>query len=99
MVGAAALTINAVTDTTGGPKCGLADGAISCTGKLAPPQCLCTGSGGSVTITFTATGAVPTIRNGVPLVQVKLVVHARHRDDPGPRLIPDAVQPAKRKNV
>jgi len=87
------LTMTAVTGTTGGPTCSLTGGAISCVGKLAPPQCLCTGSGGAVTITFTATGAVGTIRNGVPIVQ-GLSWSYMHITamTPVPHLIPDVPQ-------
>jgi hypothetical protein len=87
------LKITAVTGAVGGPTCGLAADAISCQGKLAPPQCLCTGSGGSVTINFTATGAVPTMQNGVPNIQGLSwsYMHVTAMT-PVPRLIPDVVQ-------
>jgi hypothetical protein len=94
------LTITDVTSTSGGPTCGLTDGSISCQGKLAPPKCLCTGSGGSVTITFTATGAVPTIRNGVPIVQGLSwsYMHVTAMT-PVPRLIPDVAQQVQKNNL
>jgi hypothetical protein len=87
------LTITDLTSTSGGPSCQLTGGAISCQGKLAAPLCLCTGSGGAVTIEFTATGAVPTIRNGVPIIQ-GLSWSYMHITamTPVPRLIPDIVQ-------
>jgi hypothetical protein len=93
------LTITGLTSTSGGPSCQLTDGAISCQGKLAAPLCLCTGSGGAVTIELTATGAVPTIRNGVPTIQ-GLSWSYMHITamTPVPHLIPDVVQQL-RKNV
>src|SRR5262249_47515709 len=83
------LTITAMTSSSG--QCALVNGAISCTGKLAPPKCLCTGSGGSVTIDFTATGAMPTIVNGVTNIQ-GLSWSYMHITamTPVPNLIPDA---------
>jgi hypothetical protein len=93
------LTITGVTSTIGSSTCSLDNGAISCQGKLAPPLCLCTGSGGAVTIEFTATGAVPTIRNGVPTVQGLSWSYMRITAmTPVPRLIPDVVQQL-RKNL
>ena len=87
------LSITGVTGTSGGPTCGLDNGSISCQGALAPPRCLCTGSGGAVTIEFTATGPVPTIVNGVPTVQ-GLSWSYMHITamTPVPHLIPDVVQ-------
>jgi hypothetical protein len=94
------LTITAVTGATGGPTCDQDGNSISCNGKLAPPKCLCTGSGGSVTITFTATGAVPEIRNGVPIVQGLSwsYMHVTAMT-PVPRLIPDVAAQAKKNNL
>jgi hypothetical protein len=94
------LTITDLNSTTGGPSCNLAGGSISCSGKLAPPKCLCTGSGGAVTITFTATGAAPTIRNGVSTIQ-GLSWSYMHITamTPVPRLIPDVVQKIQHNNL
>jgi hypothetical protein len=90
------LTITGVASSTGSAKCQFANGAISCQGKLAPPQCLCTGSGGSVTIYFNATGAAPIQVQGHQenqgLSWSYLHITAM---TPVPHLIPDAVQQAK----
>ncbi len=85
------LTITAVTSTSHG-RCALAGGAISCQSKLSPPQCLCAGDGGSVTIDFTATGATPTTQNGHVVNQGMSASYLNITQmTPVPRLIPDAV--------
>jgi hypothetical protein len=57
-----AMTITSIRSSEGG-KCVLVSGAIHCTGKIAPPTCLCT-PGGSLIVNFTATGLDPTFANG-----------------------------------
>jgi len=61
-------TVTQVTKSVGG-ECRLTGGGlITCTGSVAPPKCLCAPSGGSVTITFTAsTGNEPANLNGHPV--------------------------------
>jgi hypothetical protein len=90
------LTITGVTGSSGSANCQFAGGAISCQGKLAPPVCLCSGSGGSVTIYFNATGAAPTMVQGHQVNQglswSYLHITAM---TPVPHLIPDAVQQVK----
>jgi hypothetical protein len=50
----AGMTITAVTSTRGGTCRVTADSGISCNGQLRQPKCLCDGSGGTLTIEFTA---------------------------------------------
>jgi hypothetical protein len=61
-------TVTQVTKSVGS-ECRLTGGGlITCTGSVAAPKCLCTPSGGTVTITFTAsTGNEPTTLNGHPV--------------------------------
>jgi hypothetical protein len=95
----AGLTITAVTKSTGA-SCSLADGAISCQGKLHPPQCLCTGSGGEAVIEFTATGDQPTVADGHPVIQGFGWSYLRiSQMTPVPYLIPDAVPTSPKSNV
>ena len=83
------LTITAVTGSSKG-HCQLAGGAVSCQGRLAAPQCLCTGSGGSVTIYFNATGATPTTHNGHVVNEGMSASYLNITQmTPVPRLIPD----------
>jgi hypothetical protein len=85
------LTITAVTGSSGG-QCQLMSGAVSCRGKLAPPQCLCTGDGGSLTVNFDATGATPTMKNGHVVDQGMSASYLNITQmTPVPRLIPDEV--------
>ncbi len=48
------LTISAVSSTRGGVCRVTSNGGISCTGRLRQPDCLCDGSGGALTVDFTA---------------------------------------------
>jgi hypothetical protein len=82
-----------VNGTGRGSTCQLDNGSISCKGRLAPPQCLCTGGGGTATIEFTATGAVPTTNDGAPVVQgLSWSPMDITSMTPVPWLIPDVVQ-------
>jgi hypothetical protein len=86
------LTITAVTGSSGA-TCSLASGAISCSGTLATPQCLCTGSGGIAKIDFTATGDQPTEAGG-HVVNQGLGWSYLHitQMTPVPYLVPDTPQ-------
>jgi hypothetical protein len=92
------LTITAVTGSSGA-NCSLASGAISCSGHLATPQCLCTGSGGIAKIQFTASGDAPTVVNGHDVIH-GLSWSYLHitKMTPVPYLVPDVPQNVK-KNV
>jgi hypothetical protein len=57
--------ITGVTSASGG-KCTISGSrSISCSGKLRPPKCLCTQSGGVVSIAFTAKAKNYSIENGI----------------------------------
>jgi hypothetical protein len=92
------LTITAVTKSTGA-TCSVAGGGISCQGSLHPPKCLCTGSGGSVTIEFTATGDAETDANGHPVIHGLGWSYLRiSQMTPVPYLVPDTPQVANNKS-
>ena len=92
------LTITAVTKSTGA-KCSLVGGAISCSGSLQPPKCLCTGSGGSATVEFTATGDATTMVNGHPVIHGPGWSYLRiSQMTPVPYLVPDTPQVANNKS-
>jgi hypothetical protein len=94
------LTITGVTKSTGA-TCSASGGAISCDGRLRPPQCLCTGSGGEAVIDFTATGDATTIAaDGHPVVHGFGWSYLRiSRMTPVPHLIPDAPPTNPKANV
>jgi hypothetical protein len=48
------MTITALTSTRGGACRVTSDGGISCKGRLRQPKCLCDGSGGALTVVFSA---------------------------------------------
>jgi hypothetical protein len=93
------LTITGVTKATGA-SCSLTGNAIGCEGRLRPPQCLCTGSGGQASIEFTATGDATTVVGGHPATQGFGWTYLRiSRMTPVPYLIPDAVQKNPKASV
>jgi hypothetical protein len=87
------MRITAVTRTVGA-KCALApDRSISCSGKLRPPKCLCTGPGGITTINFTASIPKTTDANGIPVTHALVGAHLRLTAlTPVPYLIPSTPQ-------
>jgi hypothetical protein len=94
------LTITAITKTTNA-SCSLDSGTISCDGKLKPPQCLCTGSGGVAVIEFTATGDAPTVAaDGHPVIHGFGWSYLRiSKMTPVPYLVPDAVPSNPKANL
>jgi hypothetical protein len=93
------LTITAVSKSTGA-SCSLASGVISCQGKLHPPQCLCSGSGGEAVIDFTATGDASTMVDGHPDINGFGWSYLRiSAMTPVPYLVPDAVPTNPNSNL
>jgi hypothetical protein len=89
-------TVTAVTKTSGG-KCHVGgNGDLVCSGKLRPPKCLCTQSGGVATIDFTAKTPAPQKVNGHPViygaVQGTLTITAM---DPVPYIVPSTAEQLK----
>jgi hypothetical protein len=82
-------TITAVNGSTGG-ICKLADGGtIECHGRLRPPKCLCTNSGGVLSITFTANAKAYSIVNGYRVYHAPVGGHLSvSAVDPVPYLVP-----------
>jgi hypothetical protein len=87
-------TITAITKTTGG-HCRLAAGTVACTGRVLPPSCLCSASGGAVTIELTVTEPAATKGHTYGAVGAKLRIT---RMTPVPYLIPGTPAEAKRQH-
>ncbi|MBV8395532.1 MAG: hypothetical protein JO064_04655 [Actinobacteria bacterium] len=89
-------TITAVTKTSGGSCHVGAGGAIVCNGKLRPPKCLCTQSGGVASIDFTANTGRPKKVNGHPViygaVQGTLTITEM---EPVPYIVPSTLEQLK----
>jgi hypothetical protein len=89
-------TVTAVTKTSGGKCHVVGNGDIVCSGKLRPPKCLCTQSGGIATIDFAARTPPPQKVNGHPViygaVQGTLTITEM---DPVPYIVPSTAEQLK----
>jgi hypothetical protein len=88
-------TIKAITKTTGGTCRLAAGGTVACKGRVAPPSCLCTASGGAVTIDLTVSAAQSTKGQTFGVVGAKLRITNM---TPVPYLIPGTPAEAKRQH-
>ena len=88
-------TITAITKTTGGSCRLAADGKVACRGHVVPPSCLCTASGGAVTIELAVSAPTSTKGRTFGAVGAKLRITSM---TPVPYLIPGTPAEAKRQH-